>query len=155
MRLQILFILLIILNIESVYAQSLDENRVLTKIETLFNGMRSGDSAAVASVFLKNATMQSISKDRDGNTRINTGSLSAFKNSVATPHDQIWDERVANIKINIDGDMAVAWVPYSFYSGEDFSHCGVNSFQFIKTDKGWKALSIVDTRRNNNCIEDL
>lgn len=138
-----------------VSAQQSDEALVLKQIETLFDGMRAGDSSAVSKVFLPNATMQSISKDREGKTRLSSGSLAGFKNAVGTPHDQVWDERVANIKINVDGDMASAWVPYSFYLGDKFSHCGVNSFLFIRSQNGWKALSITDTRRGSNCAEEL
>lgn len=138
-----------------VTAQQKDKDMVLIQIETLFDGMRAGDSSMVASVFTKNATMHSISKNREGNTTLSTGSLNGFKNAVGTPHDQVWDERVANIQVNIDGDMATAWVPYSFYLGENFSHCGVNSFQFLRTESGWKAISIVDTRRRTNCAEEL
>lgn len=139
----------------SVNAQQSDSELILKQIDKLFDGMRAGDSSAVSKVFLPNATMQSISKDREGNTRLSSGSLAAFKTAVGSPHDQVWDERVANIKINVDGDMATAWVPYSFYLEEKFSHCGVNSFLFIRSEKGWRAMSITDTRRNSDCAEDL
>ncbi|MEO9887012.1 MAG: nuclear transport factor 2 family protein [Balneola sp.] len=137
------------------FAQQNDKDLVLKQIETLFDGMRAGDSSAVASVFVKEATMHSIFKNQEGETILNPGSLASFKNAVGTPHDQVWDERVANIKIYIDGDLAVAWVPYSFYAGDNFSHCGVNSFQFMRTKSGWKSISIVDTRRRTNCAEGL
>lgn len=155
MRFLFLSVLIVLLISVNIFSQSSEKELVLEQIETLFDGMRAGDSSAVSSVFIKNATMQSISKDREGITRISEGSLSGFKNAVGTPHDKVWDERVANIQINIDGEMATAWVPYSFYVGEDFSHCGVNSFVFVKTLAGWKAMSIVDTRRRTNCAEDL
>lgn len=155
MRFLYFFMLIILLSTMDTFAQSSDKDLILEQIETLFDGMRAGDSSAVSLVFLKNATMQSISKDRNGNTRISVGSLAAFKNAICTPHDQVWDERVANIQINIDGEMATAWVPYSFYLDDTFSHCGVNSLQFVNTSEGWKALAIVDTRRRTNCTEDL
>ncbi len=156
-RIKISAILLCILCLTAVSAsaQPSDKEQVLKQIETLFDGMRAGDSSKVAQVFTPDATIHSIFRDREGKVQFRAGSLNAFKNAVGTPHDQIWDERVANIKVNVDGDMAVAWVPYSFYLGDNFSHCGVNSFQFMKTPKGWKAISIVDTRRRTNCVEDL
>jgi len=148
-----IFIILVGSSVTS--AQQNEKEQILKQIESLFDGMRAGDSSAVANFFTKDATMQSISKNREGKTVLSTGSLTAFKNAVGTPHDQVWDERVANIKINVDDDLAVAWVPYSFYAGDNFSHCGVNSIQFIKAKSGWKAISIVDTRRRTNCVEQL
>ena len=134
-------------------AQTDDKTEILNQISTLFDGMREGDSSKVASVFLDDATMQTVSKNKEGNTVLNKGSLVSFKRAVGTPHDAIWDERISNVKIDVDDDLAVAWVPYSFYRGDEFSHCGVNSFQFMNTENGWKAFSIVDTRRQTNCID--
>jgi ketosteroid isomerase-like protein len=151
----ITILFLVLLTSYSSNAQNSDKEQILAQIETLFDGMRAGDSSAVSKVFTDNATMQSIFKNREGETVINAGSLTSFKNAIGTPHNEVWDERVANIQINVDGEMATAWVPYSFYLGDNFSHCGVNSFQFAKTAEGWKAISIVDTRRRTNCAEDL
>jgi hypothetical protein len=149
-----IFFLSIILSY-AVNAQKTDREIILSQIETLFDGMRAGDSSAVSKVFRSDATMQSVSKDREGNTRISQGSLSGFKNAVGTPRNDMLDERVGKIQINIDENLATAWVPYSLYVGDSFSHCGVNSFQFVKTVDGWKAISIVDTRRRTECVEEL
>ncbi len=136
--------------------QSEDQQAVMAQIEHLFDGMRAGDSSMVSSVFHADATMRSIGRNRQGNIQLFEGSLERFLQAVGTPHDDVWDERIANTVIQIDGNMAHAWVPYSFYLGENFSHCGVNSFQFFKTSEGeWKAISIVDTRRPDNCVEGL
>jgi hypothetical protein len=41
---------------------------------------------------------------------------------------------------------------YTFYVGDQMSHCGVNAFQLMKTTEGWKIIGITDTRRKDNCI---
>jgi len=30
------------------------------------------------------------------------------------------------------------WAPYDFWRDGKFSHCGVDAFDLIKTDEGWK-----------------
>ena len=67
--------------------------------------------------------------------------------AVGTPHKEQWDERIYDVKIQVDGPLATAWTPYKFYFGENFSHCGVNAFTLIKTDDGWKISGITDKRR--------
>ena len=47
--------------------------------------------------------------------------------------------------------MAHVWVPYKFYLNGMLSHCGANSIQLIKEEEGWKIISLLDTRRKNNC----
>lgn len=129
------------------------EREVQAVIETLFDGMRAGDSAMVASAFTRDAIMQTVAKNQSGETVVHKGSLSQFLNSVGTPHEQVWDEKIGGYEIKIDGELATAWTPYQFYLGDNFSHCGVNSFQLAKLDGEWKIIYIIDTRRRTNCIE--
>jgi len=54
-------------------------------------------------------------------------------------------------KILIDSQLASVWTDYKFYIGDKFSHCGVNSFQLVKLNDGWKIVYIIDTRRKEGC----
>lgn len=129
------------------------EQQVQSVIETLFDGMRAGDSTMVASVFSRDAIMQTVANNQAGEVIKREGSLSQFLTAVGTPHEQVWDERIGGFEIKIDGDLASAWTPYQFYAGDNFSHCGVNSFNLAKMNGEWKIIYIVDTRRRTNCVE--
>lgn len=128
-----------------------EEEAVRQVIEQLFDGMRAGDSSMVSQVFLREVQMQSIGATASGETRLITSDLTSFLNAVGTPHDEVWDERILSYNIQIDGAMASVWTPYSFYRGENFSHCGVNSFQLAKLKEEWKIIYLVDTRRREGC----
>ena len=155
-RLFVILLFVLFINNPGILAQQSEDKKAIMKaIETMFDGMRAGDSSMVSSVFRKDAIMKTIGRNSGGDIQLFNGSLNRFLQAVGTPHDQVWDERIANVKIKVDGDLGHAWVPYSFYLGEKFSHCGVNSFQFFREKEGWKAFFIVDTRRPDNCLEDL
>jgi hypothetical protein len=134
-------------------AQNSAEQEVQKTIETLFDGMRESDSTKVASAFHKEATMQTILKNEEGKVYLNNGSLEGFLKAIGTEKNEVWDEKISGYEIKIDGELASAWTPYQFYRGENFSHCGVNSFQLMKTGEDWKVFHIVDTRRKDNCVE--
>jgi hypothetical protein len=127
-----------------------DDADIRAIVDGLFNGMRTGDSAAVRDVFLPDAWMQSVVPAEDG-TAIHSGSVEEFVAAVGAPHDRIWDERIFDVEIRIDGDMASVWAPYQFYLDSTFSHCGVNQFTLVRQDSTWKVLGIVDTRRKESC----
>lgn len=146
-----LFGLILVLSINT-QAQT-PEKQVQSVIETLFDGMRAGDSTMVASSFTRDAVMQTIARNQAGEVVIRNGNLQQFLTSVGTPHDDVWDEKIGGYEIKIDGELASAWTPYQFFIGERFSHCGVNSFQLAKIGGEWKIIYIVDTRRRTNCIE--
>lgn len=127
------------------------EDDIKAVIMRMFDGMRKGDSTMVSSAFAKGAIMQSITLNSEGETSVNNGSLANFLRAVGTPHEMVWDERIEFGDIKIDGDLASVWTPYAFYRGNQFSHCGVNSFQLHNSQAGWKIVYIVDTRRQDKC----
>jgi hypothetical protein len=89
--------------------------------------------------------------DDNGDNQLRKGSLSSFLNAVGTPHEEEWKEVISDLKIEIDDGLAQAWMNYSFYRGDEFSHCGVNTMQLIKVRDQWKILHLIDTRRKGNC----
>ena len=128
-----------------------DTVQVRETVDQLFAGMRTGDSSLVSQSFTTDATLQSVSLTSDGRIRVGKDAIGGFVKAVGTPHKEIWDERIYDLQIQVDGPMATVWAPYKFYVGENFSHCGVNAFTLIKTEKGWKIASITDTRRKDEC----
>ncbi len=131
-------------------AQSNEESAVKEAVNHLFTGMKTGDSTLTRAAFAPNAVMQTI-VNKDGKIAVRAESVSDFVKVIATPHKEIYDERIVFTKILIDGPLASVWTDYKFYVGEKFSHCGVNSFQLVKGDKGWQIVYIIDTRRKDGC----
>ena len=130
---------------------SSQDKGVETTINNLFKGMLQGDSSMVHQSFHDEVSMYTTFIDAEGNHQLRKGSLSAFLNAVGTPHDEEWNEVVSDLKINVDDGLAEAWMNYSFYRGEEFSHCGVNAMQLIKVKDQWKIIHLIDTRRKENC----
>ncbi len=143
--------LLIVGSAACVNAQSKNpEQAVRSVIDDLFDAMRAGNGDGVAAVFHESAGMSSVGS-RNGEPFIHFSTPSDFVTSVSTPHDQAWDERIWDVDIKIDGNMASAWVPYAFYLGDSFSHCGTNSITLFNSTDGWKLTGLTDTRRQNDC----
>ncbi|BAU52141.1 nuclear transport factor 2 family protein [Mucilaginibacter gotjawali] len=141
--------LLIISN--NLFAQKTDTLAVKQTINTMFDAMRKGDSTLLRSVFSKEMILQSVSNDKNGKAVLSTENADGFVKAIGTPHAAVYDERIVFDGIKIDGDLASVWAPYRFYLGAQFSHCGVDVFQLIRTADGWKIIYIVDTRRKENC----
>jgi hypothetical protein len=127
-------------------AQTTAEQEVRQVVERMFNGMRTGDTTMVRSVFHPQARLQSTSV-RQGVPTLRTDSIDAFIRFIGTPHTEVYDERISNVQIRVDGELATAWMDYSFYRGTQFSHCGVNAFQLFRSPAGWKIIQVADTRR--------
>ena len=123
------------------------EQEVKAVVDRLFSAMRAADSAAVHALFHPQARLQTTAV-RQGEPVLRTDSIEAFLRAVGTPHTEVWDERVSNLEIRTDGELATAWMDYAFYLDNRFSHCGVNALQLFRTkDRGWQIIQIIDTRR--------
>ncbi|MCJ8208795.1 nuclear transport factor 2 family protein [Mucilaginibacter sp. RS28] len=154
MKNSILLILPMILFAKVGLAQSTEQDGIRKTINTLFDAMKKGDSTLLRTTFHKSAVLHTISAQKDGTVLLgNKERIDDFAKAVGTPHTQVWDERITITDIKIDGDLASVWVPYKFYLGGNYSHCGVDSFQLMKTADGWKIIYLVDTRRKDKCPE--
>ena len=150
---KLLFLLTFLGFFQTVLAQSEDEKAVKTVVTQLFDGMQKHDSTMIRACFHPSARMQSIGINRKtGNIEMTTeNSIDGFVKSIGSlPATSKIEERVLNYEVRIDAQMATVWTPYEFYLNGNRSHCGVDAFQFFKTDKGWKILTIADTRRKCN-----
>ena len=128
------------------------EEAIQAIIQEVFDGMRQGDSSMISQHLMPGVIMHSVSVAPTGFTKVHTESNpQAWLEAVAKPKEQVYDERVSNLQINVTDGIATAWMDYSFYLGENFSHCGVNSFQFVKMMGKWKIIYIIDTRKRSDC----
>jgi hypothetical protein len=133
------------------FAQNDDEAAIKAVIIQLFDGMRLADSTMVASAFAPNAMLAGIGTQADPNAITHT-QAAVFVQNVTRPRADVLDERTGDMEIRVDDRLGTAWVPYSFYIGDNFSHCGVNAIQLAKLDGTWKITYVMDTRRRDNCI---
>jgi len=120
-------------------------------INGLFTSMRNADSAAIVNAFADNHTLQTLVRDKEGNILAKTDLATDFGRNIGRLPKNAADERIEFASIQIDGPLASVWTPYKFYFNGNFSHCGVNSFQLLRTKNGWKILYLVDTRRKEPC----
>ena len=131
-------------------AQSGEEDAVMAVVTTLFDGMREKDRDKLSSVWHQEARLQSAGRDRDGNRVVATTPVEAFMQSIVSMAPKI-DEVTFDERVFIDGDLAMVWAPYNVFVDGEFRHCGVDAFQMVRTDEGWKILQLADTRTQEGC----
>ena len=118
---------------------------------SFFDGMRRGDSTLVRRTLAPAAVFHGFGGKPGQAPTLEIENINGFLKSVATPHAQVWDERVQFERVLIDANLASVWAPYEFYLGSKFSHCGYDSFQLVKLADGWKIAHVIDTRRKEKC----
>lgn len=144
---QLLFILALCFSMLS-NAQMSEPQIVRATIVKFFNAFHKQDTTALKSMVTNKVILQSVSTNKEGKTVLSEDDFSQFIKSIASiPKDKKFEEKLLDFNIQVDGNMANAWIPYEFWFDGNFSHCGVNSFQLIKQEEKWKIIYLVDTRR--------
>lgn len=129
------------------------EDSVKSVITNMFLAMRQGKGADLKNLFSDSLVFQAISKNKEGIDVVRNVDPTQFINFVNNEAPGNADERIKFDIVKVDGPLAFAWAPYSFYYKGVFSHCGVNSFQLVRLNGQWKIQYLIDTRRKGGCTE--
>jgi hypothetical protein len=126
------------------YSQNEEVKQVVV---TFFKGFHAKDSITMKSVCADKMILQSISESSKG-TQLKNDSAQDFFRSIATiPNTILFEEKLLDYSIQVDGAMAHVWTPYEFYLNNKLSHTGVNAFTLFKDNGLWKIVYLIDTRR--------
>lgn len=128
-----------------------DTSAVRTMTEDFFQYLRSSDSSGMISILHPDLQLGTTLTNRQGEPSFLLESKQDLMRAVTAPKKEVWNEVIYDVRIQIDDNLASVWMDYSFFLDDMFSHCGVNSFTFVKTTEGWKIISIFDTRRKEPC----
>ena len=148
---RVIFFLAILIS-TTVFGQNDEELKVKAAVDTFFEGFHKGDTTLMKTVMMDKIILQTAYKNKEGKDILVNDELGKLIEAIANrPSDQKWDERLLDYSIQIDGNMANAWIPYEFWFNDAFSHCGVNSFQLFKDGMQWKIIYLIDTRKRLDC----
>ncbi|MEE2900329.1 MAG: nuclear transport factor 2 family protein [Gemmatimonadota bacterium] len=126
---------------------------VRATIMQVFEGMHTANPEMVRAMFAPDARFAVIST-RNGPAVIAAQAVDGWIEAIGQSGGS-WDEQVYDLDIDVDGDMASAWVPYTFYLEGAVRHCGINSIELLRDADGWKVTQLSDTRRTENCPDPL
>ncbi len=90
--------------------------------------------------------------DRDGTHQAYFSSAEEFATQVENATDT-YHERLFDATVLVQKGVALVWAPYDFHLNGEFTHCGVDTVSLVKTNDGWKAVSLTYTVETEGCPE--
>jgi hypothetical protein len=133
------------------HAQDADRAAVLATLQKVFTAMRTRDTALLRQAFDTSARLAGVST-RSGPAMVRLTAPAAFGAAVVSaPAGDVWNERIWDPEVRIDGDVAQVWAYYTFHRNNTFSHCGVDAFMLLKVGAEWKITQLADSRRTTGC----
>ena len=114
-----------------------EKEAVKNVIKQTFKAMITVDTVLLKSCFAPGAIMHVVQNQKDS-VVVRTSKVADFVASIGKQQPGSLDERSFDEIIYIDRELASAWAPYTFHRNGQFSHKGIDSFQFVKLKEGWK-----------------
>lgn len=131
-----------------------EKEAVKKVIEAFFDGFHKQDSLLIKKTVADHVVLQTTGRNAEGKTQFRNEEFSKFLESiVGIPKTNKFEERLTSFSIQVDRTMANAWVGYEFWLNDEFSHCGINSFQLVNFDGEWKIIYLIDTRGKAGCLD--
>ena len=131
-------------------AQDPDRAAILATVQKVFDAMRTRDTALLSQAFDSTARLVGVSTG--GTPAVRLTAPSQFGAGITrAPAGDVWNERIFDPEVKIDGNLAQVWAYYTFHRNATFSHCGVDAFMLMKVGTVWKITQLADSRRTQGC----
>ncbi|MAK97870.1 MAG: hypothetical protein CL804_01570 [Citromicrobium sp.] len=113
------------------------EQQVLLGVDRFFAALKSSDRTRLAREMIPEGTIFVHNRMNPDNPRTDVVKVSDHLARWAQGTGEV-SEHMEVETVLVDGDMAQAWGPYTFFANGKISHCGINSLSMVRTDDGWK-----------------
>lgn len=108
---------------------------VLAVADRALERISADDWAGLAALMIPEAMVYVGIQDEDGSYRTMTRTYEETRDRAMEVdlEERGWDPTVL-----VSGTIAVVWYPYDIYVDGEWSHCGIDIFNMIQTDEGWR-----------------
>lgn len=127
-----------------------EEGDVIAPITALLRALERDDGAAVLAVTLPEGSITAAREAPDGKRQRRTVRWADFAASLKPDGTRI-EERLGTPAIEIDGDVAMVWAPFTVLENGRAASCGYDHFDLVRTDAGWRILNTTYSTRTTGC----
>lgn len=114
-----------------------DERKaVLAVVQAFFDTMAAKDVEGAARTLIRDGRFYSV-REVDGEQVTRTFTNQEYLDGLPKEQQRV-RERMWNPDVHVRGRIATVWTPYDFWIDGELSHCGIDSFNLIKSGEGWK-----------------
>ena len=134
------------------FGQSADDKKAaLAVVNELFAQMRAANAAGILATGTADNQLAAIRKTKEGKMKLDVINGEAFTKFFTKPNAV--EELMYAPNVEVDGNWAMVWGRYVFFVGDKVSHCGINQFNLVRTEAGWKIANGASTIDPGDCTE--
>ena len=123
-----------------------EQEAVLAVIDEFMTALSTNDFARMSRIRLDGGATIVERPAAGGGTQVTRRVFQADTQKPGSYRERYWDPVV-----HIRGRLAVVWTPYEFWQDGKTSHCGIDVFDMVKEDAGWRIANAMWTVEPDAC----
>jgi hypothetical protein len=124
-----------------------DEAAILAVVDRFMHAVAEQDPSAMAALRLEGGFNVVERPAPTGGTLVTRRVFTPNNpNRTAEYRERYWDPVV-----HVRGSIAVVWTPYEFWQAGKTSHCGIDVFELVKEEGGWRIGNLMWTVEPDGC----
>lgn len=127
-----------------------EEAGVMRPITAMLAGLAARDPAAILAQVRPEGGATVAMENADGTRTVSHTGWAAFAGAVK-PGPARYEERLRDVAIDIDGDIAMVWAPYVFLIDGKIHHCGTDHFDMVRENARWQIVNVSWSQRTTGC----
>ena len=127
-----------------------EEAGVMVPIDALFAALAARDGQAIFAQVRSDGGATAVEEKPDDTRTVRRMTWPAFA-AMIKPGPERYAERLTDPAVDIDGDIAMVWSPFTFLVDGKVHHCGVNHFDLVRENGAWKVLNVTWSSRTTGC----
>ena len=130
-------------------ATSADKAAVLLPIDAAFVAFETGDAPALLRHVYPEGRVTAVGMLPSGTGGLRLSSWTEF--AARMKPGAGFKERITNPAIEVDGDVALVWAPFTIERGGKIVSCGYDHFDMVRQAGAWKIMNITFSTRTTGC----
>lgn len=126
-----------------------DKAAILAPVDAALAALETQDAQALLRNVYPNGRVTAVGTLPSGATGLRQSSWTEYAARMKPGNG--FKERITNPAIEIDGDVALVWAPFTIERDGKIVSCGYDHFDLVRQDKAWKIMNITFSSRTTGC----
>ena len=130
-------------------APSFEEAAALAPINAVLSALEAGDAPALLRHVYPEGRVTAVGTLPSGASGLRLSSWTEY--AARMKPGSGFKERITDPAIEIDGDVALVWAPFTIERGGKIVSCGYDHFDLVRQSNAWKIMNITFSTRTTGC----
>ena len=128
---------------------AVDKAAILAPVDAAFAALETGNAQALLRHVYPEGRVTAVGMLPSGTGGLRLSSWTEYAARM-TPGAG-FKERITNPAVEIDGDVALVWAPFTIERGGKIVSCGYDHFDMVRQNTAWKIMNITFSTRTTEC----